>query len=334
MKPLLAALLTLWLLAGPAAAQTPPPGPLQPFTLAALRARDYPGGVISVGDVLETTPSYTRRAFSYPSDGLTVTGVMNVPHGDGPFPVLVMLHGYYDRESYWSGMGTWQEADFFARQGFLTLAPDFRSWGASDVGDNRFASGLVVDTLNLISSLASLPQADPEQVALWGHSMGGGVATKVLALDSRVRVGVLYAPNSADDADLIARWGAACRPGDSEAAGDHCNPAESLAGLTAAEAGAYYAAALDAASLRETSPLYQLDRITAPVQIHIGTDDGASLAQTPPEWSFKLYEGLLAAGAEVALYSYPGQGHFLTGQSWTDMLLRALSFYQVALGPA
>ncbi|MBL8145943.1 MAG: hypothetical protein JNL34_06125, partial [Anaerolineae bacterium] len=166
------------------------------------------------------------------------------------------------------------------------------------------------------------------------HSMGGGVAAKVLTIDPRVRAGVLYAPNSADDADLIARWGPACRPGELEATGAHCNPAESLAGLTAAEAGAYYAAALDAESLRESSPIYQLDRITAPVQIHIGTDDGASLAQTPPEWSFRLYEGLLASGRDVSLYSYPGQGHFLTGQSWIDMLLRALSFYQAALGPA
>jgi len=329
-----AALLMLLAFALPLAAQTPPPDPLRPFTLDALRARDYPGGVIAVGDALETTATYTRWAFTYPSDSLTISGVMNVPHGSGPFPVLVMLHGYYDRESYWPGLGTWQEADFFARQGFLALAPDFRSWGGSDVGDNRFASGLVTDTLNLISSLPSLPQADAERVALWGHSMGGGVAAKVLTVDSRVRAGVLAAPNSADDADLIARWGAACRANESQAAGSHCNPAESLIGLTAAEADAYYAAAQDAASLRETSPLYQLDHITVPVQIHIGTDDGASLAQTPPDWSYRLYEGLLAAGAEVSLYSYPGQGHFLIGQSWTDMLMRALSFYQAALGPA
>ncbi|MFN8377803.1 MAG: alpha/beta fold hydrolase [Anaerolineae bacterium] len=331
MKRLIAALLLALILTGAVAAQDPTPDPLRPFTLDALRARDYAGGAIVVGDVLETTPSYTHRAFSYSSDGLTVTGVMNVPNGEGPFPVLVLLHGYYDRSTYWSGLGTWQEADFFARQGFLTLAPDFRTWGGSNAGDNRFASGLVSDTIHLIRSLPTLPAADPDRVVIWGHSMGGGVATKVLAIEPRVRAGVLVAPNSADDADLIARWGPACRAGESEAAGDSCNPAESLDGLTAAEAEAYYAAASDADSLRETSPLYQLDQIEVPVQLHIGTADGASLVQTPPEWSYKLYEGLVSAGSDVELYSYPGQGHFLTGQSWTDMLLRALSFYDAAL---
>jgi dipeptidyl aminopeptidase/acylaminoacyl peptidase len=318
----------------PVIGQTPTLDPLRPFTLDALAARDYPGGAIQVGDALETTALYTRRAFTYTSDGLTITGVMNVPHGDGPFPVLIMLHGYYDRDGYWSGLGTWQEADFFARQGFLTLAPDFRTWGGSDVGDNRFASGLVADTLNLIRSLPSLESADPGRVLLWGHSMGGGVATKVLTLNPGVRAAVLYAPNSADDADLIARWGAACRPGQSEAAGDRCNPAESLAGLSPAEVDAYFATAADPALLRDTSPLYHVDRVQAPVQLHIGEEDGASYAGTPPDWSYRLHEGLLAAGKDSTLYSYPGQGHFLSGQAWVDMLMRALAFYQAALADA
>jgi hypothetical protein len=40
--------------------------------------------------------------------------------------------------------------------------------------------------------------------------MGGGITTKILTLNSPVRAAVLYAPNSADDADLIARWGYGC----------------------------------------------------------------------------------------------------------------------------
>ncbi len=318
------------LLAGPGMAQTPTPDPLRPFTLAALRARDYPGGPIQLGEGLRTA-DYTRYPISYMSDGRVITGVMKVPHGDGPFPVLVMLHGFYDFDGYWSGLGTWQEAEFFARQGYLTLSPDFRNWGGSSLGDNRFAAGLVIDTLNLIASVPSLSHADAERIGLFGHSMGGGLAAKLIAVSPQIRAAVLYAPNSADDADLIARWGAACRPAQAQSAGDFCNPAESVNGLSSAEAEAYYAAAADPAQLRDTSPLYHLDWVSAPVQIHIGTADGASLAQTPPEWSYRLHEALLTGGHDTTLHLYPGQGHFLTGQSWTDMMLRALAFFQAHL---
>lgn len=329
---LLVALAAL-LLAGAGVAQTatPTPDPLRPYTLEALRARDYPGGPIQIGEGLRTA-DFTRYPISYLSDGLVITGLMKVPHGDGPFPVLVLLHGYYDFGSYWSGLGIWQEAEYFARRGFLTLTPDFRNWGGSNLGDNRFAAGLVIDTLNLIASLPSLPQADPGRIGLFGHSMGGGVAAKVLAVSPEIGAAVLYAPNSADDADLIARWGPACQPGQAQNAGDFCNPAESVNGLSSAEADAYYADAADPVRLRDTSPLYHLDWISAPVQIHIGTADGASLAQTPPEWSYRLHEALLTAGHDTTLHLYPGQGHFLAGQNWTEMMLRALAFFQANLG--
>ncbi len=44
------------------------------------------------------------------------------------------------------------------------------------------------------------------------HALGGGLTTMALTVDRRIRTAVLYAPNSGDDADLLARWGqAACR---------------------------------------------------------------------------------------------------------------------------
>jgi dipeptidyl aminopeptidase/acylaminoacyl peptidase len=154
-------------------------------------------------------PAYTRYYIAYPSGDLTITGTLNVPRGDGPFPVLILLHGYANREFYYAGLGTWQEADYFARRGYLVLAPDLRSWGQSDSGLSLFHMGLTADVLHLISALPSLPEADPARLGVWGHSMGGGMVTKLLTIDPRIRAGVLYAPNSAEDADLIARWGRA-----------------------------------------------------------------------------------------------------------------------------
>jgi dipeptidyl aminopeptidase/acylaminoacyl peptidase len=302
------------------------------YTIEGLKARDYPGGVIRLRSTESANPEFTRYSIDYPSDGLTITAMMNLPIGDGPFPVVVMLHGYYDRAGYWSGLGTWQEAEYLARSGYLTIAPDFRSWGASEIDVNFFATGLMTDTLNLISSLPSVSWANPAQVGIWGHSMGGGVATKALVVDPRIRAGILYAPNSADDADLIERWGPGCLPGQSEAAGDKCNPAEVIpTDFPQHIVDAYLNAAHDPAMLHQIAPIYHLDNVTAAIQIHIGTADGVLLVQTPPVWSENLFLALQAAGKEVEYHMYVGQGHFLDGQSWITMMQRTVDFFDTHL---
>jgi len=294
--------------------------------------QEFSGGPIQVRAVLEQNDVFSRYTIDYPSDSQTITGVMHVPNGPGPFPVLILLHGYIDRDQYYAGADTGQAAEFFARQGYLVLAPDLRSWGESDTGLSLFHMGLVVDVLHLISSLSSVPEADSSRVGLWGHSMGGGIATKVLTIDDRVQAAVLYAPNSADDADLIARWGPGCLAGQSEAAGDQCNPAEIIPPNTSpALIEAYLSAAADGEFLQQVAPLYHVENITAPMQIHVGTADGEFLAETPPEWSEKLASALMTAGREAAYFTYPGQGHFFTGESWTTLLDRALTLFDEQL---
>lgn len=324
--------LLLWLnLLTPAIhAQTPTPihPPLEPYTIAGLQARDYPGGTIQIRAIREQHSAFTRAYIDYPSDELTITGDMYIPAGTGPFPVVILLHGYYDRAGYWTGLGTWQNAEYLARNGYLTIAPDFRSWGESDTGINLFATGLVIDTLNLISSLASLPQADVARVGVWGHSMGGGVATKVLTIDDRIKAGVLYAPNSANDADLMSRWGAGCLPGESQQAGDQCNPAEIIPpDASDPLTQAYFAAATDPVQMQHLASIYHLENISAPIQIHIGTADGQTLVQTPPEWSFDLYTALQTAEKEVTYWEYADQGHFFTGASWSLFMERTVGFF-------
>ncbi len=306
--------------------------PLHEFTIEGMRERLFAGGQITMLTVLEETDAYTRTYISYPSDGLTITGVMHLPTGEGAFPVVILLHGYADRDQYFAGWGTWQAADYFARRGYIVIAPDYRSWGESDSGLSLFHMGLVADVLNLIGSISSVPQADSGRIGLWGHSMGGGIATKILTIDERVKAAVLYAPNSGDDADLIARWGLGCLAGESQNDGDHCDPAEVIpAGSSPELVAAYRQAGADPFFLREVAPLYHLDAIGVPVQIHIGSADGGPLAATPPDWSDKLANALVKHGHEVDYFVYEGQGHFFAGESWTMFLNRALEFYDQEL---
>lgn len=289
---------------------TPTPNPLLPYTIASLRERSYPGGAVRIRSVITATDVFTRYYIDYPSDDLMITGVMQIPRGEGPFPVVILNHGYIPPARYWSGADTWRAAEYLSSRGYLTLSPDFRGWGQSDSGENYFRTGILIDALNLVGSIASIPQADPNRVGMWGHSMGGGAATKAITVDPRIKAAVLYAPVSGDDTEVIARWGSGgLRGGDGDLA------------------TAYRRTVRDRDFLRLTSPNYHYDGVTAAVQIHIGSADRV----TPPDWAEAIRDALQAAGKEVDYFVYPGQGHAFQGEGWDLFIQRVADFFDRTL---
>jgi dipeptidyl aminopeptidase/acylaminoacyl peptidase len=318
-----------------------------PFTIDGLRQHEYQSGDIHIRETLDDgNEFYTSYLIEYPSDGLTITGVMQIPKGDGPFPVIVMNHGFFSRSVYNSGDGTDRSSAYLAQHGYITLAPDYRSWGDSDIGASFFYSGLVTDVINLINAIPSIPEADSERVGIWGHSMGGGVTMKVLTVIGgfdtpsatnasgysttvNVKAAVLYSTVSADDLDIINRWGMGCF-GDI-ATGEQiigCNSSDVIPiDLPLNVQNAYRFAASDADTLKKIAPFYNLGYVDVPVQIHYGTEDGKFISGTPPEWSVKLTQGLRDAGKEAELYQYDGEGHSFIGQPWFDFMNRVLRFF-------
>lgn len=300
-----------------------------PYTIDGLRQHDFQSGKIHIRAQLDENDKFTMYLIEYPSDGLTITGVMQIPVGQGPFPVILMNHGFFSRSIYNSGDGTDRASAFLAEHGYLTLASDYRSWGDSDIGDSFFYSGLVIDVINLINALPSIKAADPDRVGMWGHSMGGGVTMKVLTIDRRIHAAVLYSPVSADFGDIIERWGPGCF-GDI-AQGElivGCNSSDVIPDDLPREVHeAYSFAAADADMLRQISPYYYLEDVNVPIQIHYGTEDGKYLSGTPPQWSVNLTQGLRDAGKQAELYQYEGEGHSFIGQPWFDFMTRTLRFF-------
>jgi len=313
---------------------TPSPTPtyeelIFPYTVDGLRQHDYQSGEIHIRSTLEENESYISHVIDYPSDGLTITGVMLVPVGEGPFPVIIMNHGFFARGVYSSGDGTDRSLEYLAKQGYITIASDYRSWGESDEGESLFYSGLVIDVINLLNAVPSIPQADSNRVGMWGHSMGGGVTIKAVELDSRIKAAVLYSSVSADHADIIERWGNGCF-GDI-AAGEQligCNSADIVPlDLPNELLNAYHLAGSDADTLKKISPIFYLDLVNAPIQIHYGTEDGVVYSGTPPEWSLKLTQALRDANKEVDLFQYEEEGHSFIGEPWFVFMGRVLRFF-------
>lgn len=282
--------------------------------------------------VLAETDVFTRFLFSYPSDGLSITGILQIPQqGQAPFPVIVMNHGFFTRADFASGDGTDRAAEYLNRRGYLTISTDYRSWGDSEIGPSLFYSGLAIDVANLLQALPSVPQADPNRVGMWGHSMGGGVTMKTLMLDTPVRAAVLYSTVSADNADLVARWGMGC-VGDI-AAGEArygCNSSDILPDdLPRGLIDAYEFAALDAELNQAVSPFFHLDLVSVPVQIHYGSADGKDYGGTPPAWSKKLYQAFVDAGRPAELFVYEGEGHSFFADQWVAFMERSARFFDI-----
>ena len=153
--------------------------------------------------------------------------------------------------------------------------------------------------------------------------------TVSLTIDGRIKAAVLYSPVSADFADIIDRWGPGCF-GDIDQ-GElivGCNSSDVIPdGLPQNVKDAYSFAASDVDTLQKISPFYHLDDVTAPIQIHYGTEDGKLLSGTPPQWSVKLTQRLRDAGKQVELLQYEGEGHSFIGQPWFDFMTRTLRFF-------
>jgi dienelactone hydrolase len=137
----------------------------------------------------------------YDSDGLNIHGYVNVPKGKGPFPVIIALHGYIPADDYETLDYSTRYADSIARKGYIVLHPNLRNFPPSDsTGRMRdYMAGYTVDVMNLLAYVRQMAgkegifrNADVSRLGIWGHSLGGGVALRVVSIVPEIRAAVLY----------------------------------------------------------------------------------------------------------------------------------------------
>ena len=179
---------------------TPTPAP-SPFSLEALAARDYGAGEFTVEYTWHERAEFTRYKIVYDSDDLTIHGFVNIPVGEGPFPVIIALHGYIPASEYETLDYSTRYADSIARKGYIVLHPNLRNFPPSDiVGRVRdYQSGYVIDVMNLLAHVRELAgtegifeNADLTRMGVWGHSLGGGTALRLVGILPEVQAAVVY----------------------------------------------------------------------------------------------------------------------------------------------
>ena len=286
----------------------PTPDPVEGYRITDLREQTYGEGAITIGEFWNNGASYTSYRIAYPVDGLQLTGLIHIPNGDGPFPVIIANRGYIEPERYQPGMDSRAFADFMANRGYLVIAPDYRGYGGGDDGPNLFYTGYYADVLNLIPMAQQLPMAREGQVGMWGHSRGASITVAALTITDQIAAAVVYAPAPADlAADYARRLG---REG-------------------AVDPGTWpFPPEQDPAAYERISPINYFDAVDAPVMLHHGTTDSVVDVSV----SVAIAEALRAAEKNVTLHIYEGSGHTLTGEADQRYLARTLEFFQTHMG--
>ncbi|MCS5735590.1 alpha/beta hydrolase family protein [Herbiconiux daphne] len=278
---------------------------------------------LTMGEVLDATDGVTSTAVTYDSGGLTISGVLRVPAGEGPFPGVVVVHGSVDPERYDTGGDLESEQRVLVANGYAVLATDLRGYGSSDPADSEdnltvdpgfgwptvLDWGMALDVVNALAVLRSgqVPEVDPDRIGLVGHSLGG-----LLALDAAV-----IAPGSSDM--VVALSAATSSFGEViegyEASG--ADVTETTAGPT--QDPEYWA---------DVSPRTFFDRATEPLLlIHGGADDTAL-----PEWSQETAAAWQAEGLEAQAVILDGADHALKPRrDEADELM--LAAFNATIGP-
>ncbi|MEP6946276.1 MAG: alpha/beta fold hydrolase, partial [Acidobacteriota bacterium] len=153
-------------------------------------------GQVNTAEVKNPFPA-ALQTFQIPSHGSLLNALVYVAEGEGPHPVVVLLHGFPGNER------NLDLAQDIRRAGWDVLYFNYRgSWGSP--GDFSFSHG-IEDVASAVAYLrqpetAKLLRLDPKRVVLIGHSMGGFMTVQAAAADPTIMAAGLISA-----ADLAAR---------------------------------------------------------------------------------------------------------------------------------
>lgn len=296
------------------------PRPLAKYSIESLSKATVKPVSIEVGQVLKgpdhkyCTAECSTYEFKMSFDPTlagsqtkTVSGVINVPDGRGPFPVIVMFRGFVESQNYFLGEGTQPAGEYFAKNGFITIAPDFLGFGDSDPAANdpfesRFQT--YPTALTLFKSISGIQNWNQKNIFVWAHSNGGQIALETMEILGHKYPTALWAPVSKPFPYSILFF--------TDSPGDY--------GKTLRKALADFEDNYDA-------DLYSIhmywDRIKAPIQLNQGSKDES----VPQAWSDLLEETLKGLDVNINYIVYPGNDHNMR-PNWNSVVANNLSFYR------
>ena len=241
-------------------------------------------------------------------DGTEIEGVLCTPAGDGPFPLVLDVHGgpigAYQRS--WM-MGS-NAVPLLVSRGYAVLLPNPR--GSSGRGQ-EFAAAVVgdmggADTHDYLSGIDAMIErgiADPARIGTMGVSYGGFMSAWLVTQDQRFKAAVAGSPvtewYSFTFTTNIPRWGLWFL--------DNADPEEA------------------GSQVHTRSPVMHASKARTPTLLTAGAKDRC----TPACEAREFYQALIGHGVDSELVIYPGEGHGVRQfPAVTDYLTRLVTWFE------
>jgi dipeptidyl aminopeptidase/acylaminoacyl peptidase len=243
-------------------------------------------------------------------DGLRIEGILCVPEGTGPFPLVLNVHGgpVWAYRSLWSMFFSW--TPLLVAQGYAVLNPnprgssgrgqDFARKVLGDVGGDETG-----DHLSGIDALVARGQVDPARVAVMGGSHGGYMSAWLVCQDQRFVAAVPYSPVT----DWYSQHFTSNIPFfDQLFVGGHPESPNN--------------------NFHSRSPISHASKVVTPCLNVAGALDRC----TPPGQAEEFHRALLEHGTDSTLVIYPQEGHGVRAfPALIDFCTRVVDFFGVHL---
>ena len=302
------------------ATASPTPTPPHPLSVEVMRQQDYPGSDLVFEQTLPQGNGYAQYIVSYLSDGNKIYALLTIPSGERPatgWPVIIFNHGYIPPEIYRTTERYEAYVAAFASSGYMVLRSDYRGHGSSE-GQATGGYGTpdyTIDVLNGMASVLRHPDADPNRVGMWGHSMGGHITLRSMVVSDAIKAGVIWAGVVASYADMLDHWR---RSGPTRTP----NPESTRRSWRVELAETYGSPVENPEFWASISPNSYVGDVAGPLQLHHGTAD----ADVPVILSELLVAEAQAAGVPVELYLYEGDNHNISNY-WGLAMSRSVAFF-------
>lgn len=285
--------------------------PPHPLSIEGLRERVFPKLRIELKNAIEADEGLEAWEFTYDSDGNAIYSLLERPAGVAPppkgWPVIIVAHGDIPPEIFTTSKNYRSITRYYAKGGFLVLKPDYRGHGRSEgISEGPTATtDYSIDIMNLISQIDSVPNADADNVFLFGHSTGGEITLRILTISDAIKGATLWAPVTEKYPENMLYY---VRQDSTEKANKLQSAINAL--FTPDE-------------YNLLSPGNYLDSIDIPILVHHGIRD----EDVPFEWSISFREALNEAGVDYTFYEYPGEDHNISG-SYYSVMDRDMEFFR------
>ena len=240
-----------------------------------------------------------RRPIRYHArDGLLIHGTLTIPKGTSGkrLPLVLKVHGGPWGYRRWDFDITTQ---FFANRGYAVLQVNFRGSrgygrGFLEKGRREFGKKMQDDLLDAVDWAVAEGYADPDKVAIHGHSFGGYAALLGLTHTPRKFAAGISAMGISDLRMYINELARSPRvaAGWKDLVGDPNDPADNR-------------------MLKEYSPITRAQHVERPVLLFHGERD----RRVPRKHSEQFVDELRKSNIPVEYVLLPGEGHVFSRRS-------------------